>query len=89
MLQYCVTPVDILAQQYYLEGDYTPFFSTSRALGAITNCYQSGLLFHLSEEIQCKCAAFFLATSADSYSDPFIPQDSVNKLLADWKQSSI
>lgn len=85
MLQYCVTPVDILAQQHHLEGDYTPFFSISRVLEAITNCYQSGLLFHLSEEIQCKCAVFFLATSADSHPDLFIPQYSVNELLTDWK----
>lgn len=70
---------------YQVKEDYTAYFSKTQVLKAIQHCRQDGTLFDLPEELQCQCAAFFLADSMDSNSDVMIDQNRVEEVLTNWR----
>lgn len=71
--------------RYEVEKNYTDYFSDKQALNAIERCRKNGTFFTLSENIQYKCAAFYLAHSNDpKYSNNIYP-NAIRELLSSWQ----
>ena len=73
-------------KEYEIQKGYTDYCSTERVLNAIEVCKKSGTLFRLPEELQHKCAAFFLVNSRNSKCNDRARQTDTAKLLATWKE---
>ena len=72
-------------KEYEIQKGYTDHFSTERVLKAIDACRKDGGFFRLPEELQHKCAAFYLANSGNSEHNGGAYQDDTEKLIASWK----
>lgn len=71
--------------RYEVEKNYKDYFSDKQALNAIERCRENGTFFTLSENIQYKCAAFYLAHSNDpKYSNNIYP-NAIRELLSSWQ----
>ncbi len=71
--------------RYEVEKNYIDYFSDKQALDAIERCRENGTFFSLSENIQHKCAAFYLANSNDpKYSNNIYP-NAIRELLSSWQ----
>ena len=71
--------------EYEVQKGYTDHFSADRVLGAIEACRKDGTFFSFSEELQHKCAAFFLANSDDPRYSGGAYQCDTEALIASWK----
>lgn len=71
---------------YEIQNGYSEYFSTERALSAIETCRKNRTIFELSEELQHKCAAFFLANSENPEYNNRISQYATEKIIASWRQ---
>ena len=71
--------------EYEVQKGYTEHFSTERVLEAIESCRKDGTFFSFSEELQHKCAAFFLANSGDPRHRGSAYQCDTEKVIASWK----
>lgn len=70
---------------YEVQDEYTNHFTSEQVLNAIEACRQNGELFKFPEELQHKCAAFFLdASDILQYRDE-ISQDDVDNVVTKWK----
>lgn len=72
-------------KEYEIQKGYTDYFSTERVLNAIEACRKNGTFFRFPEELQHKCAAFFLANSGDSRYNGGAYQDDTERLIAAWR----
>lgn len=71
--------------EYEVQKGYTDLFSADRVLEAIEVCRKDGTFFSLSEELQHKCAAFFLANSGDPRYSGGAYQCDTEEVIASWK----
>ena len=71
--------------EYEIQKGYTDHFTTERVLEAIEVCRKDGTLFKFSEELQHKCAAFFLASSGDPQYNGGAYQEDTEKVIVSWK----
>lgn len=72
---------------YEVTSDYTKYLSKERVTAAINNLKETGALFELSEEVQSKCAAFFLEVIENNSYVDHVPQKEIDNLLASWKKA--
>lgn len=72
-------------KEYEIQKGYTDYFSTERVLNAIETCRKNGTFFRFPEELQHKCAAFFLADSGDLRYNGRAQQDDTDRLIAAWR----
>lgn len=70
---------------YEVQNGYTEYFTADRVLTAIDNCKKDGTFFGFPEELQHKCAAFFLNNSGKPDYVGEVYQCDTEKLLAIWK----
>lgn len=71
--------------EYEIQNGYSEYFSTERALSAIETCRKNRTIFELPEELQHKCAAFFLANSGKPEYGGHINQYDTEKIIASWR----
>ena len=74
-----------MEKEYEVQDAYTEYFSVERALNAIESCRKDGTFFKLPEELQHKCAAFFLVNSGNSDYGRRVHQNDTQKLISSWK----
>ena len=89
VLQFIDRFVDIYTghnKLYEVKENYTAYFSAERAIESIEACRQNATFFMLSGELQQKCAAFFLTVACNERRRGKIPQEEVEKLIADWER---
>lgn len=74
-------------KKYEIQKDYTNFFTPEQVLNAIDSCRQNGTFFDFPEELQRKCAAFFLAKSDNPQCNGESHQSDtdIEKLITAWK----
>ena len=72
---------------YEVTSDYTKYLSKERVTAAINNLKETGALFELSEEVQSKCAAFFLEVIENNSYVDHVPQKEIDNLLSSWKKA--
>lgn len=72
------------SKEYEVLQEYTEYLTTEKVLRAINNCIKNGSLFKYSEDLQKKCAAFFLFATKSSQQYDEIDEDNVSKLLNSW-----
>ena len=68
-----------------VQASYPKYLTDERVLQAIEALKQSGEFFTMPEEIQRKCASFYLYTTSKERDDPEISQNAADKLLSSWK----
>lgn len=73
-------------KEYEIQKGYTDYFSTERVLDSIESCRKNGAFFRFPEELQHKCAAFFLANSGNPEFSGGAYQTDTEKLIAAWKE---
>lgn len=71
--------------EYEIQTGYDEYFSTERALSAIEACKKNRTILELPEELQHKCAAFFLANSGNKEYSGHIYQFDTEKIIASWR----
>lgn len=71
--------------EYEVNKGYQKYLSEDRILSAINSLKLSGKIFSLPQQIQNKCAAFFIKSAGVGSYQGNIPQSEVDKLLATWK----
>ena len=71
--------------QYEIQKGYTDYFSADRVLNAMESCRKDGTFFNFPEELQHKCAAFFLANSGDPCYISGAYQDDTERVIALWQ----
>jgi len=69
--------------RYEVERTYTKYFTLDRVFEAIVNCQKNGVFFELPEEVQRKCAAFFMIESGEAKVE--VSQDDADQAIASWK----
>ena len=69
---------------YEIQQEYTTHFSADRVLEAIETCREAGTLFSFPEELQHKCAAFFLASTRKSDFGNRVDQCDTEKVVVAW-----
>lgn len=69
---------------YEIQQEYTNYFSADRVLDAIETCRKNGTLFSFPEELQHKCAAFFLTATRKSDYGNRVDQCDTKKVVASW-----
>lgn len=74
---------------YEVASDYTKYLSKERVTVAINNLKETGALFELSEEVQNKCAAFFLEVIENNSYVDHVPQREIDNLIASWKKELV
>ena len=72
--------------RYEVERTYTKYITLDRVFESIMNCQKDGTFFALPEEIQRKCAAFFMIESGEAKGG--VNQDDVDQVIAAWKAMS-
>lgn len=70
---------------YEVQNGYTEYFTVDRVLAAIESCKKDGTFFGFPEELQHKCAAFFLNNSGNPNYVGEVYQCDTEKILANWK----
>jgi hypothetical protein len=68
-----------------LEHESADHFTTERVLEAIETCRKDGTLFGFPEDLQYKCAAFFLTNSDDLQHRRGVYQYDTERVLVDWR----
>ena len=71
--------------EYEIQKEYAQHFSADRVLEAIESCRKDGTFFSFPEELQHKCAAFYLSNSGDPRHRGGAHQCDTEKVLAAWK----
>lgn len=71
--------------EYEIQEGYSDHFTAERVLEAIEVCRKDGTLFRFPQDLQHKCAAFFLANSGDPQYNGGVYQNDTEKILASWK----
>lgn len=71
--------------EYEIQNGYIDYFSTERVLNAIESCRENGTFFKLPEELQHKCAAFFLANSGNPEYHGGAHHNDTKKTIDSWK----
>lgn len=72
-------------KEYEVQKAYTEYFSAERALKAIESCRKDGTFFTFPEELQHKCAAFFLVNSGNPDYGRGVHQNDTENLISSWK----
>ena len=70
--------------EYEIQQEYAKHFSSDRVIKAIETCREDGTLFSFPEELQHKCAAFFLSTTRKSDYGNRVDQCDTEKVVASW-----
>lgn len=70
---------------YEVQTGYAEYFSVARVLDAIETCKKDGTFFSFPEELQHKCAAFFLNNSGNPEYVGEVYQCDTEKIIASWK----
>ena len=73
-------------KEYEIQKGYTDYFSAERVLDSIESCRKNGAFFRFPEELQHKCAAFFLTNSGNPEFSNGAYQTDTEKLIATWKK---
>lgn len=71
--------------EYEVQKEYAQHFSADRVLKAIESCRKDGTFFTFSEELQHKCAAFYLFISGDPQHRGGAYQCDTEKVIEAWK----
>lgn len=74
-----------MEKEYEVQDAYTEYFSVERALKAIESCRKDGTFFTFPEELQHKCAAFFLVNSGNPDYGRGVHQNDTENLISSWK----
>jgi len=69
--------------RYEVERTYTKYFTLNRVFESIMNCQKDGTFFALPEELQRKCAAFFMIESGEAKDE--VSQDDAEQAIFAWK----
>lgn len=73
--------------EYEITDSYKKYLTEERVLQAIESLKQSKAFFSMPEDVQSKCCAFYINTTAKEKNyRKNIPEVAVNELLASWKQ---
>lgn len=70
---------------YEVQTGYAEYFSVARILDAIETCKKDGIFFSFPEELQHKCAAFFINNSGNPEYVGEVYQCDTEKIIASWK----
>ncbi|MGI5906640.1 MAG: KAP family P-loop NTPase fold protein [Candidatus Pararuminococcus gallinarum] len=84
-LGYFVTVWIGSGKEYEIQEGYADFFSTERVFRAIEVCRKNGVFFKFPEELQHKCAAFFLCNSESLEHGTRAYEHDTEKIIASWK----
>ena len=71
--------------KYEVQNGYDEYLSTERVLRAIETCRKDKTIFELPEELQHKCAAFFLANSGSPEYSDHIYQHATEEIITSWR----